>query len=511
MNQKPFIKIFVSEDGRKYIYCPNTNRIIKAQEIVYDIIEHFHVFDAESIHNVMRQKYSIPEIQKALNELEMYHKKTNFANNKSPQRLELKATMEEYHYKLYNGIKGLTINVTNNCNMACKYCLYGKPFYNKRKATSLNMSEETARNTIDFLIKYSRDSAIRILGFYGGEPFLNYDLMKSIVSYFQQLNKKHGNKKLHIHVTSNCTLLDDDRCRWLIDNDISLFASLDGPEIIHDRYRRFKNGIDTYKTVYTNLNKLMDMDCDYYQNRVKFNVVLAPPVHFEQLYEFLLNGKLVTNKFRISELVFDNNGYFQNIAESSKNTYTDYEYKVLNKYFAYKEQDAEKLREIEILEKMHSLLINNYIYRGTYQASETILMNPVCEIGVNRLFVINDGSLFPCERIEQFKSFEFGNVRNGYYLSNEFGTRAWELIIGFNQFLDNLCCSCWVYRFCSQRTCYKFASSPSGFSKERLLDNCNRMKERCLRNLKKLMHFDELYPNVLDKIGREYSEKRKMH
>lgn len=507
MNKAPFIKKFENDTGEKYVYCASTNRIMKVEDIIYDIIDYFHVYDSETIAQKLNYKYALYEIKTVLEELELFHKETRFADSKRPERIDLVVTKDEFHQKLYNSMTGIHINLTNNCNLSCAYCLYGEAFYNKRKSVPQAITTEIALKAVEFLVKHSHDSKRISLGFYGGEPFLNFDVMKQATLYMQEMNDKNRKKELYVHLTSNGTLINDEIIQWLISNDVGLLISFDGPKHLHDRYRIFKDGNGTYEVIMDNLKNIKNKDEAYYLRRVSFNIVLAPPFDFKGLVEFLESHDLISHKFIASVLIYDRNDYFLKIERQSGTSAIEFQNQVLDTYFMLQSQfSEEKKNELDILFRINKIPLERFMCRESCNSCDQAIKNPLCELGLGRSFILNDGSIYPCERIEQFPFLELGNVFEGFYKSKRYGTKSWELMCKFLEFLDNRCCECWAFRFCSNRTCLKYASSPVGLSQERFENNCNKFRDNAVKYLKKYMYYDEKYPDVV----ADMLQKRKM-
>ena len=131
--------------------------------------------------------------------------------------------------------------LTDQCNLRCSYC------WQKDKSPAV-MSQSTVESAIDFLFKVSgRTELLRILLF-GGEPLLEFDLMKHVVEYSVRKADDCG-KKMSFDMTTNGTLLDEERARWCRDNKVKYLLSIDGGKGDHDRFRRFPDGRGSFDTI----------------------------------------------------------------------------------------------------------------------------------------------------------------------------------------------------------------------------------------------------------------------
>ncbi|MEF3280836.1 MAG: His-Xaa-Ser system radical SAM maturase HxsB [Elusimicrobiota bacterium] len=139
--------------------------------------------------------------------------------------------------------------ITLRCNHLCKYCR------TQNFGASSEMSEETARKTIDFILNTpSQNIAIE---FQGGEPLLNWKTFKMSIDY---IKSKKSDKDIKLSIVTNLSLMDDDKLKFLLLNNVSICTSLDGPEKIHNANRPYNGGSSYQKTIYwlKKIKKLVD-------------------------------------------------------------------------------------------------------------------------------------------------------------------------------------------------------------------------------------------------------------
>ena len=144
--------------------------------------------------------------------------------------------------------------------MRCTYCYGDGGGY----GSSGEMSRETAFAAVDWLVAQSgRTKQLRIC-FFGGEPLLNVRLIEQVVPYARE-KAEHAEKKIGFGITTNASLLDDERLEFLQKHDIMPLVSFDGPKAIQDRQRPFKNGDGSYDAVVGRIRKLLkvfpDAEC----------------------------------------------------------------------------------------------------------------------------------------------------------------------------------------------------------------------------------------------------------
>lgn len=133
--------------------------------------------------------------------------------------------------------------VTLRCNLACTYCQASR---RAERATEYDMTEETAKKTVDFILQSPTPQLT--IEFQGGEPLLNFPIIKFIIEYASNQAEKLD-KNVGFSLVSNMVLMDDEKLEYLMKNKVGLCTSLDGPEDVHNKNRSFVDGSDSYSHV----------------------------------------------------------------------------------------------------------------------------------------------------------------------------------------------------------------------------------------------------------------------
>jgi uncharacterized protein len=145
-------------------------------------------------------------------------------------------------------LQTLVVNVTNQCNLACTYCYeYGedKIVDTENGKQPKFMSEETAREAIEFALRESRDNPHAHITFFGGETLMNFNVLKSTIAYARRRASEVG-KDIDFSLTTNATLLRPDIIEFLASERVGVTISIDGPEEMQDKFRVFNNGAGSY-------------------------------------------------------------------------------------------------------------------------------------------------------------------------------------------------------------------------------------------------------------------------
>ena len=159
-------------------------------------------------------------------------------------------------------IKSMCINISHDCNLRCEYCFAAKGDFGQGRCL---MSLETAKKAIDFIIANSGTRHNLEVDFFGGEPLMNFDVVKQTVEYARSIEKQH-NKNFRFTITTNGLLLDDDKIDFINREMNNVVLSLDGRKEVNDKLRVTPNGKGCYDIIVPKYQKLVSKrgDKDYY-------------------------------------------------------------------------------------------------------------------------------------------------------------------------------------------------------------------------------------------------------
>lgn len=421
MKEKPFIHLFKTSIGN-YLYDVNTNKIISISQELFLFLTGENV---ELSENIEKEKTVLKNAGylKAKHVLKSEHRETD---------------MLQFYYK--NKVNYLILQVTQNCNMRCQYCIYSGN-YKTRSHSNKIMTWDTAQKGLDFLLRNSRNEYELMVGFYGGEPLLNFSLIKKCVEYME---RHSAGKKCKYVMTTNLTLLNDEIADYLIEKQFVLTVSIDGPEEIHDRNRRFAaTNFGSFQKVLQNLQLLYNKDRVYYKKNVQFSTVMTSNDGFKKINDFFINYFLFEDADFNAVVV--SNIYSKEQKRVSEKFIVEKRY-VMMKIFLSKmgflsEDSSKSISDDEINE-----MINTYIqlHKRSYQElPDRWHHGGPCIPGIKRLFLNADGNFYPCEKVcENDKNAVLGNVEEGIYLE-----KAKEMI-NIEQLMSQKCQHCWAYSYC---------------------------------------------------------------
>ena len=159
-------------------------------------------------------------------------------------------------------VKALCLHIAHDCNLACKYCFAEEGEYHGRRAL---MSFEVGKKALDFLIANSGNRRNLEVDFFGGEPLMNWKVVKDLVAYGREQEKIH-NKHFRFTITTNGVLLNDEIQEFVNKEMDNVVLSLDGRKEINDQMRPFRNGTGSYDLIVPKFQKFAESrgDKDYF-------------------------------------------------------------------------------------------------------------------------------------------------------------------------------------------------------------------------------------------------------
>ncbi len=218
-------------------------------------------------------------------------------------------------------LKAICLNVSHDCDLRCRYCFAGTGAFGGER---LNMSVDTARRAIDFLLENSAGRKRVEVDFFGGEPLLNLPVVKETVAYGEERAADQG-KEIRFTLTTNGMLLDDDTAAYLNEKMFNLVLSLDGRREVNDRMRVSPNGVSVYDAVLPRFRRLAQIrgDRQYYVRgtytaynkdffadvrhlvEAGFDRVSVEPVVADSRHRYALRHEDLPELFRQYELLAD--------------------------------------------------------------------------------------------------------------------------------------------------------------------------------------------------------------
>ena len=203
-------------------------------EVAYDIIALYETQSRDKIVAAMKEKYASYEDITAADIEECYDQVTSLKESGKLFAPDTFADMAGHLKEKTSGvIKALCLHVAHTCNLNCSYCFASQGKYHGERAV---MSFEVGKQALDFLVANSGARRNLEVDFFGGEPLMNFDVVKQLVAYARSIEKEKG-KNFRFTLTTNGMLVDDDVIDFANRECHNVVLSLDGRKEIHDRYR----------------------------------------------------------------------------------------------------------------------------------------------------------------------------------------------------------------------------------------------------------------------------------
>ena len=249
-------------NGYNIILDTASGSVHTVDEVAYDIICEYEAKSREDIKTEILGKYNdrsdvTPEdIDAVFEDIEALKREGKlFAEDK------FRALAKEFK-KRQSVIKALCLHVAHDCNLACKYCFAGEGEYCGERGL---MSFETGKKALDFLVENSGSRHNLEVDFFGGEPSLNFEVVKQLVAYGREIEKKH-NKNFRFTYTTNGIILTDEIIDFCNKEMSNVVLSLDGRREVNDRMRVTRGGKGSYDNIVPKFQKFAESryQKDYY-------------------------------------------------------------------------------------------------------------------------------------------------------------------------------------------------------------------------------------------------------
>ena len=223
-------------------------------EVAYDIIAIYENKSKEEVVNTVFAKHQ--SLGVTLDEVaECYDQVTELANEGklfTPDTFEPMAG--QLKQKTSGVVKALCLHIAHTCNLNCSYCFASQGKYHGERAL---MSFEVGKRALDFLVENSHGRTNLEVDFFGGEPLMNFDVVKQLVAYARSIEKEKG-KNFRFTLTTNGVLIDDDVIDFANKEMSNVVLSLDGRKEVHDRFRVDYAGKGSWEKIVPKFQKLVE-------------------------------------------------------------------------------------------------------------------------------------------------------------------------------------------------------------------------------------------------------------
>ncbi len=323
--------------------------------------------------------------------------------------------------KTSNVIKALCLHIAHTCNLNCSYCFASQGKYSGERAM---MSYEVGKRALDFLVEHSGNRSNLEVDFFGGEPLMNFQVVKDLVAYARSIEKEKG-KNFRFTLTTNGVLVDDDVIDFANRECSNVVLSLDGRKEVHDRYRVDYAGKGSWENIVPKFQKFVEAreGKNYY---MRGTFTHANPDFLEDIKEMLDLGFRELSMEPVVAAPGDPSALTQEDMEIVKEQY-------------------EKLAELMLQQDKKKDPFTFYHYMIDLTGGPCIYKRiSGCGSGTEYMAVTPWGDLFPCHQFVGDDKFKLGDIWQGvtnHEIQKEFAS--------CNVYAHEECKNCWARLYCS--------------------------------------------------------------
>ena len=318
-------------------------------------------------------------------------------------------------------VKALCLHVAHTCNLNCSYCFASQGKYHGDRAV---MSYEVGRQALDFLIAHSGSRRNLEVDFFGGEPLMNFDVVKRLVAYARSVEKEHG-KHFRFTLTTNGMLIDDDVIDFANRECHNVVLSLDGRKEIHDRFRVDYAGRGSWERIVPKFQKLVAArgGKNYY---MRGTFTHANPDFTKDVFHM---ADLGFTELSMEPVVCAPDDPCALTEEDLPKLYEQYE--ILAKEMLKREKEG---RPFTFYHYMIDLVNGPCVYKRVSG----------CGSGTEYLAVTPWGDLYPCHQFVGEEKFRLGDIWKGVE-----NTAVQDDFMACNVYAREECRTCWARLYCS--------------------------------------------------------------
>lgn len=403
-------------NGFNIVLDVNSGGVHIVDELTYDLLDNieppFEDKCPQKVVDKLSKVYTVEDIESCYGEIvELYNEKILFSED----------DYEKYaKYSVASPVKAMCLNIAHDCQLRCKYCFASTgDFGQGRKLMTL----ETGKNAIDFLLENSGDRKNLELDFFGGEPLMNFKVVKQIVEYARS-REAEFNKKFRFTITTNGLLLDDEKIEFINKEMSNVVLSIDGRKEINDYFRVLPNGQGCYDMILPKYQKLVAGrgDKEYYVRGTFTNK----------------NLDFSNDVFALYEAGFDQISIEPVVGEGDEYALTE---KELSAVFKEYENLANRILENE---KKGGKFNFFHFMIDLDQGPCAIKRLRGCGCGNDYVAITPDGDIYPCHQFVGMEEYKMGNIDEG-----TFNQEMKADFANCHVYSKPECRKCWAKFYCS--------------------------------------------------------------
>lgn len=397
-----------------FVLDVNSGAVHVIDEIVFDALEYYPQNNAITVIRNLKDKYPEQAVKETLEEIDfLIENDMLFTDDAYVNSIEFNNRMPV--------IKALCLHVAHDCNIRCAYCFASQGDF---KGDRSLMSFEVGKKALDLLVANSGNRRNLEVDFFGGEPLMNFEVVKQLVEYGRSIEAEH-NKNFRFTMTTNGVLLNDEIIDYLNAHMSNVVLSIDGRKAVNDKMRYTISGGGTYDIIVEKFKKLIEKrEGKSYYVRGTFTKN---------------NLDFANDVIHLADLGFKSTSVEPVVAKPTDSyAITEEDIETLNlQYEALAEEIVNRNNTDQAFSFFHFAI-------DMKQGPCVIKRLSGCGAGSEYLAVTPEGDIFPCHQFVGNDHFKMGNVLAGildFGLTNEFKNA--------HVYNKEKCRSCWAKFYCS--------------------------------------------------------------
>lgn len=383
--------------------------------LVYELLDHYPDPDSVNAEESLKEQFGAEAVLEAFEEIESLIA--------SGQLFSADTQIEAYRLSRHNPvIKALCLHVAHDCNIRCQYCFAAQGAFDGHRTL---MSYETGVKALDFLVKNSGNRRQLEVDFFGGEPLMNFEVVKQLVTYGRALEKEHG-KVIRFTMTTNGVLLDAEKIAYINEEMHNLVLSIDGRKDINDRMRETISGDGTYDLIVPKFQEAVAT------RKGKSYYVRGTFTRFSKDFS--------KDVLHLAELGFDQVSVEPVVAPK-------------NQPYALQDSDVKELcHEYEVLadaileKEKNGEGFSFFHFQIDLNRGPCIIKRVLgCGAGAEYLAVTPEGEIYPCHQFVGMPEFSLGSV----YSDEPINPAIVSQFASATVFTKDDCKECWARFYCS--------------------------------------------------------------
>lgn len=497
--------LFHTRRGTQYFYDDNTGVVFPCPDVMYKILLRFQEMPEQAIVDALSNHYPVEKVSAYCHFVRRWVTEQGafFLSQRSTGDPKAATSEQVQEHLSKSGFRQLILNVTEECNLRCRYCIFSEAYPFDRSYSTARMSWDVARRAVDYYfskvaqVKKRNPSWKGVVTFYGGEPLLNFGLIRKVIEY---VKSTYSEQKAMFNLTTNGVLLSDQIGDYLVDNDVAVSVSLDGPQEEHDRLRVFASGRGTFDKVYRNVRHLYERHSGYTAGMLlscyDYGTDLCAVRQFFDEHEvgefpYLARANFVKPHFSSYHDQYTGqdrqrlNGQLAQLRESYYGKVT-------------RQEGSPDMTQVGYLHALvgadcRLVLLRRFSDKGRLPY---LPYTGACVPG-DKIAVDPDGTFHLCERITP--SFPIGHVERGLDMD-----RIVTIITAYNEQMTTECPTCPVTRMCG--ICFSVLGADGSFAKDPP-DICQRVVERTREQLSHTYSILEEKPDAYEDMVTDYHKR----